>query len=118
MCLRLAIAFERAYKYCLAPMPARRPRPRPRSQPRPPVEQSGDWPRWQRRPTERRRQILDAAIRVFSRSGFDGATLADVAKQAGVSVGTVAHYFGSKADLFEEALQDHFLEAVTGAEAL
>src|SRR5512144_792031 len=99
-------------------MRARTPTPKPRSSPRPAAETSGEWPRWQRRPAERRRQILDAAVTVFSRRGFDGSTLAHVAREAGVSVGTVAHYFGSKADLFEEALQDHFLEVVTGAEAL
>lgn len=98
-------------------MPVRKPAPKPRSRPRP-TAAAGEVPRWQRRPTERRRQILDAAVTVFSRRGFDGSTLAHVAREAGVSVGTVAHYFGSKADLFEEALQDHFLEVVTGAEAL
>jgi AcrR family transcriptional regulator len=99
-------------------MPSRKPAPKRRARPRPTAESTGEWPRWRRRPAERRRQILDAAITVFSRRGFDGSTLAHVAREAGVSVGTVAHYFGSKADLFEEALQDHFLEAVTGAEAL
>lgn len=100
-------------------MPARKPprNSRPRRSTKPRVA-AGEWPRWQRRPTERRRQILDAAIAVFSRRGFDSATLAHVADEAGVSVGTVAHYFGSKADLFEEALQDHFLAEVSGAEAL
>lgn len=99
-------------------MPARKPSPKRRSSPKPASQPASEWPRWQRRPAERRRQILDAAIQVFSRRGFDSSTLAHVAREAGVSVGTVAHYFGSKADLFEEALQDHFLEAVTGAEAL
>lgn len=100
-------------------MPARKPARKPGARrPLKARDGAGEWPRWQRRPAERRRQILDAAIAVFSRRGFESATLAHVAEEAGVSVGTVAHYFGSKADLFEEALQDHFLAEVSGAEAL
>jgi len=75
-------------------------------------------PRWQRRPAERRREILDAAMLVFGEHGFDCTTIADVAKEAKVSVGTVVHYFGSKGSLFEEALRDCFLEEVVGCEAL
>lgn len=79
---------------------------------------SPDIPRWQRRPTERRREILDAAVTVFGELGFDGATLAEVAQRAGVSAGTVAHYFGSKAELFEEVMSDHFLEHMAESERL
>jgi AcrR family transcriptional regulator len=45
---------------------------------------------------ERRPQIMDAAVRVISSRGFDGMRLSDVAEEAGVSVGTVQHYFGSR----------------------
>jgi AcrR family transcriptional regulator len=65
-------------------------------------------PRWQRRPTERRREILDAAAFVFGERGFESATLADVGERAGVSPGTVQHYFGTKATLFQEVLSDRF----------
>lgn len=81
-----------------------------------PAPDSTDAPRWQRRPTERRREILDAAVAVFGEEGFDCATLAEVAERAGVSAGTVAHYFGSKADLFVEVITDHFLEPIAEAE--
>ena len=77
-----------------------------------------DCPRWQRRPAERRREILDAAVRIFGQRGYDCSTIAEVAKAAGVSAGTVVHYFGSKGDLFEEVLRDRFLEEVAGGEAL
>ena len=60
-----------------------------------------DRPRWQRRPDTRPAEILDAAVLAFGRKGYRRATLADVAEQAGVSPGTVSHYFGSKANLFE-----------------
>jgi len=75
-------------------------------------------PRWQRRPAERRREILDAAVEVFGEHGYDCATIADVARRAGVSAGTVVHYFGSKGGLFEAAVRDRFLEEVAGGEAL
>lgn len=79
---------------------------------------SAETPRWQRRPTERRREILDAAMAVFGDEGFDCATVAGVAERAGVSAGTVAHYFGSKAELFVEVIRDHFLEPMAESERL
>ncbi len=79
-------------------------------------EPSSRDPRWQRRPTERRREIVDAAVEVFGASGFEGATIADVARRAGVSTGTVVHYFGSKAGLFQAAMVERFLEQVESLE--
>ncbi len=48
----------------------------------------------------KRTQILDGAKRVFSRTGFDGASMNDITREAGVSKGTVYVYFSSKEDLF------------------
>jgi AcrR family transcriptional regulator len=53
---------------------------------------------------ERRRQILDAALTVFSRKGFHAANVSDVAAEAGVSQGTIYWYFDSKDELFQAAL--------------
>lgn len=75
-------------------------------------------PRWQRRPTERRREILDAAALVFGERGYELATLAHVAERAGISIGTVQHYFGSKAALFNEVVADRFLDGAEEDEAL
>jgi AcrR family transcriptional regulator len=75
-------------------------------------------PRWQRRPSERPREILDAAALVFGERGYDAATLALVAERAGVSPGTVQHYFGSKADLFAEVLSDRFFTGAAEDETL
>jgi len=75
-------------------------------------------PRWQRRPTERRREILDAAAFVFGERGYESATLAHVAERAGISPGTVQHYFGSKATLFNEVVADRFLDGAEEDEAL
>jgi AcrR family transcriptional regulator len=81
-----------------------------------PIER--DRPRWQRRPEQRRREILDSALWVFGRFGYQRATLADVAERAGVSPGTVSHYFGSKGELFQEVIADHFMGFVVQEEAL
>lgn len=48
----------------------------------------------------KRDQILDGAKRVFSTQGFDGASMNDITKAAGVSKGTIYVYFNSKDDLF------------------
>jgi TetR/AcrR family transcriptional repressor of mexJK operon len=49
---------------------------------------------------ERRRAILDGAGRVFARQGYEGASMADIAREVGVSKGTLYNYFPSKAALF------------------
>jgi AcrR family transcriptional regulator len=53
------------------------------------------------RQADRRRQILEAAVKVFAAKGFHGARVSDVAKEAGVAYGLVYHYFNSKAELLE-----------------
>ncbi|MCJ2135467.1 TetR/AcrR family transcriptional regulator [Methylobacterium sp. J-026] len=50
---------------------------------------------------DKRRQILDGARRVFLGSGFDGASMGEIARAAGVSKGTLYVYFDSKEALFE-----------------
>jgi AcrR family transcriptional regulator len=51
---------------------------------------------------ERRPQILVAAARVIARRGLTGLRLADVASEAGVSIGTIQHYFGTRQRLLME----------------
>ena len=58
-------------------------------------------PRWRRRAEARPAEILDAALTVFSARGFAAAKLDDVAKEAGISKGTLYLYFESKEALFE-----------------
>src|SRR5438270_5307273 len=55
---------------------------------------------------DKRRMILDAAIRVFARQGFHTCRVADIADEAGVAYGLVYHYFSSK----DEMLDTLFLE--------
>ncbi|HEY7836828.1 MAG TPA: TetR/AcrR family transcriptional regulator, partial [Solirubrobacteraceae bacterium] len=58
------------------------------------------------RAADKRRLILDAAVRVFARQGFHACRVADIADEAGVAYGLVYHYFGSK----DEVLDTLFLE--------
>tara|TARA_R110000751_G_scaffold214460_1_gene317941 strand:- start:909 stop:1562 length:654 start_codon:yes stop_codon:yes gene_type:complete len=48
----------------------------------------------------KRRQIIGGASRAFIRLGFDGASMNDIAREAGVSKGTIYVYFKDKEDLF------------------
>jgi TetR/AcrR family fatty acid metabolism transcriptional regulator len=48
---------------------------------------------------ERRKQILKAATKVFAAKGFDRATIADVAREAGIAEGSIYNYFKNKGDL-------------------
>ena len=54
---------------------------------------------------ERREQLIAAAARVIARSGYDAATVRDVAREAGVSTGVIAYYFEGKDDLFAHVLR-------------
>jgi len=49
----------------------------------------------------KRRQIIDGACRVFLERGFDAASMGEIAREAGVSKGTLYVYFKSKEELFE-----------------
>jgi TetR/AcrR family transcriptional regulator, fatty acid metabolism regulator protein len=60
----------------------------------------------ERQAAEKRRLILDAAVRVFARQGFNGCRVSDIADEAGVAYGLVYHYFRSK----DEVLDTLFLE--------
>ena len=55
---------------------------------------------------DKRRLILDAAVRVFARQGFHTCRVSDIADEAGVAYGLVYHYFSSK----EQILDTLFLE--------
>jgi len=48
----------------------------------------------------KRQLIIDAAIEVFSRNGFQNSTISQIAQKANVAEGTIYQYFKSKEDLF------------------
>ncbi|MEK7400305.1 MAG: TetR/AcrR family transcriptional regulator [Candidatus Poribacteria bacterium] len=56
--------------------------------------------------SEKRKRILDSAIKVFARTGYSDARMQDVAKEADVSHGTVYVYFKNKDTLFVSIFQE------------
>jgi AcrR family transcriptional regulator len=57
---------------------------------------------------DKRRAILDAAVRVFAREGFHAARVSDVADEAGVAYGLVYHYFDSKDEMLNELFSERW----------
>ena len=69
----------------------------------------------ERKKRQTRQAIVDAAHRLFGDRGFDAVTVAEVARAADVSEGTVFNYFPTKEDLFYggmEAFEAELVEAV------
>jgi AcrR family transcriptional regulator len=64
-------------------------------------------PRTGRRPGSNttQAQILDAANKLFLERGYQGATMRAIAKEAGVDASLIIHFFGSKLNLFSEAVE-------------
>jgi AcrR family transcriptional regulator len=60
--------------------------------------------------SSKRRQILDGARQVFMDLGFDGASMNEIARAAGVSKGTLYVYFADKSRLFEAIVEDEALQ--------
>ena len=60
--------------------------------------------------SSKRRQILDGARKVFMDLGFDGASMGEIARSAGVSKGTLYVYFADKNRLFEAIVEEESLE--------
>lgn len=81
-------------------MPLRRPG---RTRPRPSSATRGE---------ETRTALLSAARRVFARSGFDGASVRDITREAGVNLGAVTYHFGSKRALYVAVLTGAFSPVV------
>lgn len=64
-------------------------------------------PRWTRRKDARPQELLDSALTIFCEKGFAGARLEDVAKNAGVSKGTVYLYYPNKEELLKAVVIEH-----------
>jgi TetR/AcrR family fatty acid metabolism transcriptional regulator len=65
---------------------------------------------------DKRRAILDAAIRVFARQGFHSARVSDVATEAGVAYGLVYHYFDSKDQMLNELFSERWSLLIDASE--
>ena len=69
---------------------------------------------------DKRRLILDAAVRVFARQGFHTCRVSDVADEAGVAYGLVYHYFSSKDEILDTLFLERWdvmLDAIAEADA-
>ena len=69
---------------------------------------------------DKRRIILDAAVRVFAREGFHACRVSDIANEAGVAYGLVYHYFKSKDQVLDTLFLerwDFLLEAIRETDA-
>lgn len=54
-----------------------------------------------------RGELLGAAARVFALKGYDGASIADITTEAGLSSGAIYAHYGSKAELFVAVVREH-----------
>jgi len=57
---------------------------------------------------EKRRLILDAAVRVFARDGFHTSRVGDIAEEAGVAHGLLYHYFASKDEVLRTVFSENW----------
>ncbi len=67
---------------------------------------------------EKRRLLLDAAVRVFARSGYHACRVGDITEEAGVAHGLLYHYFTSKEDVLEAVFRDAWGDVVQALEAV
>lgn len=72
--------------------------------------------RWRRRKQDRPAEILTAALKTFSSKGFAATKLDEVAKEAGVSKGTLYLYFEGKEALFKAVVTEFVLPQIARAE--
>lgn len=61
---------------------------------------------------DRRRRIVDAAVKVFARKGYHTARVGDIAGEAGVAHGLLYHYFDSKEALLEAVFRETWTQIV------
>jgi TetR/AcrR family fatty acid metabolism transcriptional regulator len=69
---------------------------------------------------DKRRLILDAAVRVFARQGFHTCRVSDIADEARVAYGLVYHYFSSKDEILDTLFLERWdvmLQAIADADA-
>ncbi|MBN1439906.1 MAG: TetR/AcrR family transcriptional regulator [Anaerolineales bacterium] len=72
----------------------------------------------QTRSIETREKIIFAAQELFSKSGYESASVAEICSAAGISKGAFYHHFESKQSVFMELLADWLKELDAGLEAL
>ena len=61
---------------------------------------------------EKRKTLLDAAVRVFARAGYHGSRVGDIAEEAGVAHGLLYHYFPSKEEVLRTIFRENWGELI------
>ncbi len=64
-------------------------------------------PRTVKSPEERKRELLVTAMRLFADEGYDNVSVRAVARAAGVAPGLAYHYFDSKQNMFDAAIEEY-----------
>lgn len=67
---------------------------------------------------QRRNQVLDAAAACFRRYGFHGCSMAQMAKEAGMSVGHIYHYFPNKEAIIDAIVKRDLYECLEAIDQL
>jgi AcrR family transcriptional regulator len=67
-------------------------------------------PRARKAPEQRRKELVDAAGRVFMEKGYAAATVSDITREAGTAHGTFYVYFDGKEDVFDAVAYDRVAE--------
>ena len=67
---------------------------------------------------DKRRLILDAAVRVFARKGYHTSRVGDIAEEAGVAHGLLYHYFRSKEELLETIFRETWRDVLDAVRAV
>ena len=67
---------------------------------------------------DRRKEIAEAAARVFNREGFQAATMAAVADELNIDRASLYYYISSKEELFDEVIRETSLENVARAQRI
>lgn len=75
-------------------------------------------PRWARRKEARPQELLEAALDLFVERGYAATRLDDVARQAGVSKGTLYLYFTNKEELFKAVVRENLFPVLTEGEEI
>jgi TetR/AcrR family transcriptional regulator, fatty acid metabolism regulator protein len=60
--------------------------------------------------SDKRRQILDAAVRVFASKGYHTCRVGDIAEEAGIAHGLLYHYFSSKEEVLQTVFRENWAE--------
>src|SRR5437868_8806409 len=67
---------------------------------------------------DRRRELLDAAVRVFARKGYHASRVGDIAEEAGVAHGLLYHYFASKEDVLLSVFRETWRALIATIESV